>query len=461
MASDVVEAPDATAAGDEIALAQALPWVCRDAIAPRIWREEEAAGTADLWVESNGSPGCYGGWELRFPVAAQPRQDFVLEIEAAGDALTRGPDALVAEAFWYDATGKQLDWDPVLLDRAARAGGDSHVRARYAKRLRYPAGATELGVRCGIRWTARGRARWWGWRLRRAPARAARTLRLGVASRPPDTQTDLDGNIAHWVAQCRLASEMGIDLVTLPETILSYGAGRGPDEIHSVAVPLPGPWLEPFQDVARANQMGICFSVHERAGEAGEVVHNTALLLGRNGEVIGTYRKVHLAVWEARWGVTPGHEFPVYEFGGAQVGMAICMDSAAAESARILAQRGAEVMLMPIMSDFRATPWDFTQTWRPDRWQLIQRAHAFDNYLYCVVARNWHTGSAITAPWGDLLAYNEGDRDLIWADVNVDDWRQHPLGTSVQAVLWAMRRPAIYGSLADAYQPAGPPAQRR
>ena len=89
-----------------------------------------------------------------------------------------------------------------------------------------------------------------------------------------------------------------------------------------------------------------------------------------------------------------------------------------------------------------------------------RRAHAFDNYLYCVVARNWHAGSAITSPWGEVLAYNEGDRDLIWADVNVDDWRQHPLGTSVQAVLWAMRRPATYASLADRYLPAGPPAQR-
>jgi predicted amidohydrolase len=206
--------------------------------------------------------------------------------------------------------------------------------------------------------------------------------------------------------------------------------------------------------------MGICFSVHERAGESGEIVHNTAVLLGRDGNLIGTYRKVHLAIAEIRRGVTPGHDFPVYDFDGVQVGMAVCMDSAANEAIRILAQRGAEIMLMPIMSNFRATPWGATQTWRPDRWQLVQRAHAFDNYLYCVVSRNWHTGSAITAPWGEILAYNEGDRDLIWADVDVDDWRQHPLGTSIPAVLWTMRRAATYSSLADPYLPAGPATQR-
>ena len=116
---------------------------------------------------------------------------------------------------------------------------------------------------------------------------------------------------------------------------------------------------------------------------------------------------------------------------------------------------------MPIMSDFRATPWDATQVWQRDRWELIQRAHAFDNYLYCVVARNVNQGSAITAPWGDVLAYNDGDRDVIWADVDVDDWRRHPFGTSIPAVLWSMRRPVTYASLGDAFRAGGagrPPA---
>jgi predicted amidohydrolase len=164
---------------------------------------------------------------------------------------------------------------------------------------------------------------------------------------------------------------------------------------------------------------------------------------------------------EVRRGVTAGDDFPVFDFDGVGVGLAICMDSAAAETYRLLAQRGAEVVLMPIMGDFRATPWrKGAQTLDVERWKLIQRAHAFDNHLYVVVARNVNVGSAITAPWGEILAYNEGDRDLIWADVDVDERREHPLGTSIQAVLWAMRRPAVYGSLADCLTPAGPSTLR-
>jgi hypothetical protein len=100
------------------------------------------------------------------------------------------------------------------------------------------------------------------------------------------------------------------------------------------------------------------------------------------------------------------------------------------------------------------------KTLHAERWKLIQAAHAFDNHLHVAVARNVNEGSAITAPWGEILAYNEGDRDVIWADVNVDERREHPLGTSIQAVLWAMRRAAVYGSLADPLAPSGPAALR-
>ena len=148
------------AAQDEIAATQSLPWVCRDAIAPKIWRDGTSGAPgapAGLWVESNGSPGCYGGWELIFPVRSQPGDAFVFEIDVKGEALARGPDALVAEAFWHDDAGALADWDPLLLDGAAPSvggRGELLVQARFAKRLRSPAGATQLRVRCGLRWTA-------------------------------------------------------------------------------------------------------------------------------------------------------------------------------------------------------------------------------------------------------------------------------------------------------------------
>ena len=456
-ATPPVEESDAPA-GDALPLGHAQPWICRESIAPRLWPEDDRTA---LWMESNGSEGCYGGWELLFPVTAQPGDALLLQLAAQATGLERGTDELIVEAFWYDDSGAEVNWDPVLLDRATM-DDDGRLSLRYAKALRYPAGATRLGVRCGLRWSPRGRGRWHGWRLQRMAPRSPRTLRLGVASGRLVKWVSAAASIAHYVEQCRRAGDAGVDLVCLPETILSYGSpDRSPEAVHAHAVPVPGPWLEPFREVARAYRMGICFSVLERAGAHDELVYNTALLLGREGELIGTYRKVHLALVEARQGVAAGHEFPVYQFDGVTVGMGICMDSSAAETCRILAQRGAEIMLMPIMGDFRATRWVHRAgEFDTERWKLVQRAHAFDNHLYVIACRNANFGSAITAPWGEIIAYNDGDRDLIWADVELDRLRSHPLGSSIQAVLSSMRRPYVYGSLADTNYPVGSPSQR-
>ncbi len=72
-------------------------WVCRPEIAPHVRREGDG-----LWCESNGSEGCYGGWELVFrgPWSAE-RLRFDLAVD--GDSLPRGADSLVAEAFWHDS----------------------------------------------------------------------------------------------------------------------------------------------------------------------------------------------------------------------------------------------------------------------------------------------------------------------------------------------------------------------
>jgi predicted amidohydrolase len=471
-----IETPASREPATALPLAAARPWVCRPEIAPYVGREENG-----LRCESNGSEGCYGGWELVFR-GPWPAERLRFELAADGDGLPRGADSLVAEAFWHDSPDldrEQIEWDPLFLvevtesgaatraggadgtDAAGGAGGRLHVR--YANTLRVPPRATELRVRCGLRWADRGRVRWHGWRLDTAPpAPPHRRLRLGAASAQPPAGAGQAGLVAFFVEQCRRAGEAGLDLVCLPELILSYGIARTPQAAHAAALPIPGAWMAPFQDVARRYRTGICFSVHERAGRHGETVYNTAVLFGRGGELIGTYRKVHLALAEARNGIAAGHEFPVFDFDGVTVGLAICMDSTPLETARLLARRGAEVLLMPIMGDFRATPWEAGNgRFHQERWEAIQRAHALDNHLFVVVARNTTRGSAVTAPWGEILAWDGGDRGLVWADVDVDDVRSHPRGSTIRSVIWSMRRPALYGDLANPVPYAPAPAAAR
>src|SRR5215207_1886787 len=113
LATEVIER---TGTASQLALAEARPWVCRPEIAPLIRRDGEA-----LVCESNGSEGCYGGWELVFRAPsseAWPAARLQLEIEVDAQGLARGSDALVAEAFWHnspDPENEQIEWDPLFL----------------------------------------------------------------------------------------------------------------------------------------------------------------------------------------------------------------------------------------------------------------------------------------------------------------------------------------------------------
>lgn len=409
-------------------------WKVRDAITPKI--SHDAAGEeARLTVASNGSAGCYGGWELVYE--PEGGAYFTFSVRVSSTDLKRGIDSVSAEAFWLDEDEQQIDWDPIFpVDKEGEI-------VLMEKPLVRPDAAKQLAVRIGIRWSETGSMSWSCPELLEAEPPVPRTIRLGVASAKPTKGESIEKNCQFFTNECRKAGAEGIGLVCLPEVILSANLPR--KDPYEVAVEVPGPHIEPFQEVAREYGMGICFSVHEKNDE---LVHNTAVLIGRQGQLLGKYRKVHLASGEPRTGVTPGHEFPVFDFHGITVGMNICMDSSAMESARAVARQGAEVLLLPIMGDHRADRWDGG---RPqfdfEKWLLIQRMRAMDNHIYLVAARNNSVGSGVFAPWGEVLVVNGGDRPILWTDVNVDDLRQTWNGSTFKAVCWHERREPAYGPI--------------
>jgi predicted amidohydrolase len=422
-------------------------WKVRDAITPKI-SHDSAGGEARLMVESNGSAGCYGGWEIVY----EPGEGtyFTFRVRVSFADLRRGIDSVSAEAFWLDENGREVDWDPVF---PVSKDGEIVV---LEKALVRPDGAKQLAVRIGIRWSETGSMWWSRPELVKTEPPVPRMIRLGVASARPARGESIEKNREFFTNECRKAGEQGIGLVCLPEVILSFNLPR--KDPYEVAVEVPGPHIEPFQEMAKKYGMGICFSVHEKNNE---LVHNTAVLIGKEGQLIGKYRKVHLASGEPRSGVTPGHDFPVFDFYGITVGMNICMDSSAMESARAIARQGAEVLLLPIMGDHRANRWDKgNPKFDFEKWLMVQRMRAMDNHIYLVAARNNSVGSGVFSPWGDVLAVNGGDRPILWADVNVDDLRQTWNGSTFKAVCWHERREPAYGPLAGETPYSYPITQR-
>ena len=203
--------------------------------------------------------------------------------------------------------------------------------------------------------------------------------------------------------------------------------------------------MQPFRDLAARYRARIGLGIFERDGDA---VRNTCLLIDTDGGTIGRYWKVHLAAGgEDTSGVLPGDTFPVFETAVGRLGCNICMDSSAAESSRMVGLNGADFLLLPIMGDHRASRFTpGTPLFNESRWLAIQRTHAMDNQLTMVVARNQTHGSCVIDRKGDVLAWNEGDRDHIVAEVPRDDGYRTWNGGCFRDVNWMQRRPHLYGA---------------
>lgn len=407
------------------------PWSPRPALAPRVQREVKA-----LTVTSNGSEGCYGGWELRYQA---PRSPWVrVRTSVRLQDLPWGLDHVHAAVVWEGSFASPYAWEPLL---PGQADGD---RVAFECHCEKPEGATGLSVRLLLAWAPRGALSWSEPVVQEASPPPPRPWRLAAAGGPlPPGKRSLKTNTEAYLSLARAAAEKGADLLCLPEVLLSTGLGSGPEAILQQAIPVPGKHLEPFQELAREAGLALCFSVWERNGD---LVHNCAVLLGKDGELVGKYRKVHLAspleVW---WGVTPGHEFPVYDLAGAKVAMNICMDSSALESARVPARQGAEILCLPIMGDHRAQRyWDGRDSDVDlDRWAAIQRTRAMDNQLYLVISRNNGVGTGIFGPSGDILAL-AGDKRLVVADVDLSVLPKTFVWATARAVAWWERREPTY-----------------
>jgi deaminated glutathione amidase len=195
----------------------------------------------------------------------------------------------------------------------------------------------------------------------------------------PLTAESIKGNLAKaadWVERCVGAT--GAELVVLPESVTTgFTPDMSPESLWDLVSGLPGPVLEPLQEVARGLGVHLVVGTYERGPERG-VVYNTAALLGRDGQVAGAYRKTHPFCTEMRsrggW-VTPGNEVCVVQTDLGRIGLIICFDGDFPELSRITAVRGAEVLVRP-SALLRSA----------DIWELTNRARAYDNHVYVVGA---------------------------------------------------------------------------
>jgi len=152
-------------------------------------------------------------------------------------------------------------------------------------------------------------------------------------------------------AWCEKVAAEGAELVLFPELVVH---GHCTPNTWELAEPVPdGPSVRRLADIARRRHLILCAGLSEKERD---IVFNTQVLVGPQG-YIGKQRKLHLSRDEVFY-YKGGREIPVFDVGPCNVGIAICYDNQFPEVARVLALRGAEVLLMPHAGRFKL--WDDT-----------------------------------------------------------------------------------------------------
>jgi len=198
----------------------------------------------------------------------------------------------------------------------------------------------------------------------------------------------LTGLVDRMAAEAQRKYGRGLDLAVLPETAVT---GETSSDVMADAVPLAGPLHDTFARKAREHHCYVVVPTYLLEDKDKKLCSNAAILFGREGEVVGIYRKIHLAVPTGsdslEGGTTPGKEAPVFACDFGRLGMQICFDIEYDYGWSELARQGAELVAWPTQSP---------QTVRP-------AARAMENRYY-VVSSTWRNNAAILEPTGRITA---------------------------------------------------------
>ncbi len=264
-------------------------------------------------------------------------------------------------------------------------------------------------------------------------------------------------------AWCARAAEEKAELAFFPELVVH---GHCTPNTWELAEPVPdGPSVSKLVQIAKRHRLVVCAGMSEKERD---IVFNTQVLVGPDG-YIGKQRKLHLSRDEVFY-YKGGREIPVFDVGPCKVGIVICYDNQFPEIARVLALRGAEVILMPHAGRFKL--WDDTPASEAaarryshqflKKYALRARENACFAMLTDQVGRAgqvplWpadsenqphHAGAAlIWGPDGELLAATQEERireEMIVATLDAGLLARE---RSLANYMLRTRRPELFGEL--------------
>lgn len=150
-----------------------------------------------------------------------------------------------------------------------------------------------------------------------------------------------------------------------------------------LAVGIPSDVTDTYAEAARSAGVVLVTSLFER--RAAGLYHNTAVVFERDGSIAGKYRKMHIPddpAYYEKFYFTPGDlGFEPIQTSVGRLGVLVCWDQWYPEAARLMAMRGAEMLIYPTAIGWESSDSNDEKMRQREAWVTVQRGHAVANGL--------------------------------------------------------------------------------
>ncbi|RNB81032.1 carbon-nitrogen hydrolase family protein [Brevibacillus fluminis] len=201
--------------------------------------------------------------------------------------------------------------------------------------------------------------------------------------------------------------------------------------------------LEMIAATAQKHRVGVVLGYCETEQDTR---YNTALFIGKNGEILGQYRKIHLLDFE-RNVFTPGDQCPVFDLPEGKIGLMISYDLMFPEVSRILAIKGAQLLLVLAANKFPPHPHQ----------HVYLSSRALENHVFVAMANkvgldgnHLYLGeSTVVHPNGSTIYKCSNNVELPVISINLDEIEE----ARGRLDYLKNRRPAVYAKEGFGFTP--------
>lgn len=260
-------------------------------------------------------------------------------------------------------------------------------------------------------------------------------MKIGIIQQ--HNTADADNNKCRIKAKIESLAAQGAELIVLQELHNGLYFCQTEDVAKfDMAETIPGPSTEFYGEIARQNNVVIVTSLFEKRTTG--LYHNTAVVLERDGSIAGKYRKMHIPddpAYYEKFYFTPGDMgFEPIDTSVGWLGVLVCWDQWYPEAARLMALRGAELLIYPTAIGYESSDSADEQERQREAWTTVQRGHAVANGLPVVaVNRVGHEddpsgqtrgiqfwgSSFVAGPQGEMI-YRASNSEEVETIVDVD-----------------------------------------